>query len=294
MIFKTATLFKIATVCTDIEALRETVDIEESIVEAKQGNFVYAWARAVTANVPNGNADIFPLDEIKKAYKTFEGRNMFLDHDTDSVAKAVGKIVAAKLIHDEEEDQFYVGCLLKVCRDTHPLIAANLENGIIDSVSMGASVEVCECNVPGCGCIAKDPEEFCSHLKTLGRIDPKTGVKHCSINKGITFTELSFVSVPADYTAKIKKVFEKAKAFVKTASMLIKSTYKIELEYTAEDKKEIPLHIAYLNYASKNLTADKFFTLNKYNVKDNTLTIDITSNKTSIKDITEDIESILI
>ena len=117
------------------------------IVEQKDPRFLYAIARAVTADIPNKNKDMFPLDEIKRAYTTFIGRNIFLDHNTTSVRNAVGKIIAAEL-REDEEGQTYVACLFKIDRELHPDIARKIENGIIDSVSMGANVQQTTCVFP--------------------------------------------------------------------------------------------------------------------------------------------------
>lgn len=134
------------------------------IVEQKDPRFVYAIARAVTADVPNKNHDLFPLDEIKRAYTTFIGRNIFLDHNTKSVRNAVGKIIAAEL-REDEEGHTYVACLFKIDRELHPDIARKIENGIIDSVSMGANVQNTCCNK--CGNKAAREADFCLVPGTL-------------------------------------------------------------------------------------------------------------------------------
>lgn len=169
------------------------------IVEQKDPRFVYAIARAVTADVPNKNRDMFPLDEIKRAYTTFIGRNIFLDHNTKSVRNAVGKIIAAEL-REDEEGQTYVACLFKIDRELHPDIAHKIENGIIDSVSMGANLHHVECS--RCHHFATKESEFCDHLRNLGMYSDVYSISH-----GVEFTELSLVSVPADPTAKMHKVF---------------------------------------------------------------------------------------
>ncbi len=187
------------------------------IVEQKDPRFVYAIARAVTADVPNKNWDYFPLEEIKKSYQTFIGRNIFLDHNTSSVRNAVGKIIAAEL-REDEEGHTYVACLFKVDRQIHPDIAMKIENGIIDSVSMGSNVQEARCSVTGCNCRAHREAEFCEHLRNLGQyIDQYTGDRNYSINIGLDFTELSLVSVPADPTAKMHKVFNEHSNLTKTA-----------------------------------------------------------------------------
>lgn len=181
----------------------------EKIAAKKDDNFVYFWTRAVSAGVPNLNCDIFPEDELKVAYPTFIGRGLYLDHNAQSVANAVGKVFDAKLLEDptatEEEGRIYVGCLCGVDKTTHPDIAAKIAHGVIDSVSMGASVAQAECSI--CGKVCSTPEEFCVHLQNQGKVDPETGKKCCSINRGVSFTELSLVSVPADPMAKMQQVF---------------------------------------------------------------------------------------
>lgn len=179
------------------------------IVEQKDPRFVYAIARAVTADVPNKNRDMFPLDEIKRAYTTFIGRNIFLDHNTKSVRNAVGKIIAAEL-REDEEGQTYVACLFKIDRELHPDIAHKVENGIIDSVSMGANLHHVECS--RCHHLATKESEFCDHLRNLGMYSDVYSISH-----GVEFTELSLVSVPADPTAKMHKVFNMHNGLEKVA-----------------------------------------------------------------------------
>ena len=179
------------------------------IVEQKDPRFVYAIARAVTADVPNKNRDMFPLEEIKRAYTTFIGRNIFLDHNTKSVRNAVGKIIAAEL-REDEEGQTYVACLFKIDRELHPDIAHKVENGIIDSVSMGANLHHVECS--RCHHFATKESEFCDHLRNLGMYSDVYSISH-----GVEFTELSLVSVPADPTAKMHKVFNMHNGLEKVA-----------------------------------------------------------------------------
>ena len=179
------------------------------IVEQKDPRFLYAIARAVTADVPNKNKDMFPLEEIKRAYTTFIGRNIFLDHNTKSVRNAVGKIIAAEL-REDEEGHTYVACLFKIDRELHPDIARKIENGIIDSVSMGANVSSTQC--VKCHNVAHSANEFCEHQK-----NPILYPDYYAINTGVEFTELSLVSVPADPSAKMHKVFDAHTGMTKTA-----------------------------------------------------------------------------
>ena len=194
------------TIAKDVPEVSHTAD---KISAKKDDNFVYFWTRAVSADVPNLNSDLFPLDELKKAYPTFIGRGLYMDHNAQSVANAVGKVFDAKLLEDptatEEEGRYYVGCLCGVDKTTHPDIAAKVAHGVIDSVSMGASCGSCQCNI--CNRVCHTPEEFCVHLQHQGQIDPETGKKCISINRDVNFSELSLVGVPADPMAKMQQVF---------------------------------------------------------------------------------------
>ena len=193
-------------IAKDVPEVSHTAD---KISAKKDDNFVYFWTRAVSADVPNLNSDLFPLDELKKAYPTFIGRGLYMDHNAQSVANAVGKVFDAKLLEDptatEEEGKYYVGCLCGVDKTTHPDIAAKVAHGVIDSVSMGASCGSCQCNI--CNRVCHTPEEFCVHLQHQGQIDPETGKKCISINRDVNFSELSLVGVPADPMAKMQQVF---------------------------------------------------------------------------------------
>ena len=217
-----------------VASIKELAKVEPSIektastiVAKKDDNFLYFWAHAVTASddpqnpIANKNGDIFTLEECRKAYPTFIGRNLHLDHDTSSVAKAVGKVFDAKLLHDplarDGKGEYYIGCLCGVDKVAHPDIAMKVAHGVIDSVSMGASVTSNTCTI--CGCEATTPEMFCKHLNNLGRIDPETGKMCTAINHGVQFVELSLVGTPADPEALMQQVFaaETPKGLEKTA-----------------------------------------------------------------------------
>lgn len=205
-------------------AIRVTASITEPtrqafstrVVDLDDPRFVYAVCRAVTADCPNKNGDMFTSAELKKAYPSFVGCNLFLDHRTTSVRDAVGKVVAAEYIeNDPNSEHPYVATLIKIDAVNRPDIASMVKTGTIDSVSMGASVQESTCSI--CGNTASRKEDFCIHLQpqNIGRIDNETGKVCCSINSGVEFTELSLVSVPADPTARMHQVFAEAQGNMK-------------------------------------------------------------------------------
>lgn len=172
--------------------------------------FIYLRTRAVSAGEyhgANANGDFFPEEELKKSYKTFISRGVYLNHDSDDPRKAVG-IVLDAIWHDTGK---YVECLLAVDKSTD--IAHNIEQGIADSTSMGCMVSECECSV--CHKVAHTDLEYCDHLKSyMGK--EYNGQKVYSINKGLNFYDESIVSVPADSSAKIlERIASKQDSFEK-------------------------------------------------------------------------------
>lgn len=174
-------------------------------------NFVYFRCRAISADVPNGNGDMFPEKELKAAYKTFIGVGMYKDHDSDSVDKSVGKVLWAEWVPEGK----YVECYCCVDKMLAPELARRIEMGEASTVSMGCMVGEAECSVPGCGNIAHNAMELCEHMVPGRGMKGKRnheGKVAYEINRLLQFTELSLVTVPADPTAKIFEVYAAHKA----------------------------------------------------------------------------------
>lgn len=192
------------------------------ILEPKNNEFVYIRARAISSmetNGPNGNFDSFPWRELQASYETFVGKNLFLNHESDSPIKSVGKIIDSTLIEDPETNEKYVECIAKIDKRLHPEIARMVETGVLNTVSMGCSCDESTCSVCGTK-LHSDADEKCEHLSALGlgkqyiaevdfpEFNIKQGdkIKAYAINSGINFNELSIVNVPADSKAIIKTV----------------------------------------------------------------------------------------
>jgi len=187
-------------------------------VEPYNKDFLYFSARAVSAYETSGfneNGDAFLWDELLKSYKTFIGKNLFLDHDT-SPLNTVGKVIDAYPV-DEKDGEKYVECLCKVDKIAFPSLARNIETGVLNSVSMGASVDKSTCSV--CGhYIESEISPRCEHMLKLKNefvatwdfpkafITKGRPIKAFFINEGVRFTELSIVTNPADFGALVKKV----------------------------------------------------------------------------------------
>ncbi len=159
-------------------------------------NFLYVRARAVTADEANNNGDFFSTAELEKSYKTFIGRGVYLNHNSDFAENSVGIILDA-VWHPKEK---YIECLMAIDRKNNADVVAKIENGIVNSVSMGCMVQEARCSI--CGNIATREEEYCEHLAGyMGR--EYDGMPVYAINEGCNFYELSLVATPADESCHI-------------------------------------------------------------------------------------------
>jgi len=187
----------------------------------KEGEFIYFATKAIAADIPNGNGDFFPWDHLLESYQTFIGRNLFLNHDSSSPRNAIGKVLDAYPVVDKDTGERYIECLAKIDAVANPDLARQVSTGILDACSMGCSVESSTCSI--CGhVIYSDQERKCHHM-SKGLLKEYTTeidlpeykivkgqrIKAFAINRGLNFTELSVVNVPAWDNAKIVQVIAK-------------------------------------------------------------------------------------
>ena len=170
--------------------------------------YVYAVSRAISSRV-NANYDGWPVDQIKKSYKTFIGRPIYVEHNNSDPERARGVILDAvyresKLASGITDGSVY--CLMEVDADNFPKLANAIMEGQLNAVSMGADVEGTQCSA--CGKYASKPAEYCAHIPRLkGRTVTvyKQGKRIESLVYEScikpNFFELSFVFDPADESA---------------------------------------------------------------------------------------------
>ena len=172
--------------------------------------YLYTVVRAISARV-NQNYDGWPSDELKKSYRTFIGKPVFVNHENHDPTKARGVVVAARYV--ENGPDRYIEVVQEVDAERFPKLAHEIKTGGLDSVSMGAEAGFTICSY--CHNRATDLHDMCDHVqnhkgKTLSRLDRKTGKREEvlvfeSCHK-ISFFELSYVFEPADETAVASKV----------------------------------------------------------------------------------------
>lgn len=109
----------------------EDFDIKQDMQEHPDN--LYVKALAIVADEPNDNGDFFSTEELKKAYHTFVGCPLFVNHKNDDVEEARGTIVYAEW-SDEENGIVIIG---RVDAKAYPKLARGISEGYIAGVSMG-------------------------------------------------------------------------------------------------------------------------------------------------------------
>lgn len=174
-------------------------------------DYVYVVVRALTADKPNSNGDCFPHEELirldavlqRPVYASFIGKGVYINHQhTDDPRYAKGIILDSRYVQGNADDK-YVELLLGVDKQKDPVFARDVERGLINKFSMGASVQFTKCSV--CSNEARRKEEFCEHIAKhkMREVKAEDGSKKLAYELcyGVTYNELSAVADPADETA---------------------------------------------------------------------------------------------
>jgi hypothetical protein len=175
--------------------------------------YVYVVVRALTADKPNSNGDCFPHDELvrldpvlhRPVYASFIGKGVYINHQhTDDPRYAKGIILDSRYVEGNKEDK-YVELLLGIDKQKDPIFARDVERGLINKFSMGASVQFTKCSV--CQNEARRKEEFCEHIAKhkMRSVKAQDGSEKLAYELcyGVTYNEISAVSDPADETAQL-------------------------------------------------------------------------------------------
>lgn len=174
--------------------------------------YLYVRSRAISSRC-NDNFDMFPAEEIAKAYKTFIGKPVFVNHHNEDHRRARGVILDAVLHRDVNPDgspDTWAEVLHEVDALKFPMLAKAILAGEVNRTSMGCDVSISKCSV--CDNEATSPLEYCAHIpgKKGKRIvqagSGKPGEREArlvfEICSGLSFFENSLlVEPPADPTA---------------------------------------------------------------------------------------------
>ena len=127
--------------------------------EFKPG-FLYTQVRAISARI-NQNFDGWPSAELKKAYRTFIGKPVFVNHQNFDPEKARAKVVASRYV--EAGNDKYIETVMEIDARRFPKLAQVIKDGSLDSVSMGVEAGFTICSV--CNNKAVDTPDFCNHVR---------------------------------------------------------------------------------------------------------------------------------
>lgn len=158
----------------------------------------WRWVCSDTGLRPykNSNGDIFPEEELLKAYKNWVGRPLCVDHKSSSVDAIRGIILDT--YYDRSLKRVIALCALD--KVTYPDLAKKVSLGYSTCVSMGTAVGKAICS--DCGNVARTEHDFCVHMRN----------KSCygEINIDLQPIELSIVVNGADPQAKIRTIIAAA------------------------------------------------------------------------------------
>ena len=178
-------------------------------------DYIFVVYRAVTQDVPNGNGDAFPREELlswnkfekKPVYRTFEFKPKHVNHQADDPRLARGVVVDCHFNEEDPADCF-VELLIAVDTKKDPILAKGIMDGILLTVSMGCDALRTECNV--CDNVAYSDKDYCKHIKPGNRMkehvaangEKKLAYERCY---DVTFQEISNVDDPADKKADLQE-----------------------------------------------------------------------------------------
>jgi hypothetical protein len=146
----------------------------------------------------NCNGDIFPEEELIKAYKKWKEKPLCIDHKSSSVDHTRGFIVDT--YYDRNLKRVVALCALD--KKNFPDLARKVATRMQTSVSMGTAVGKAICS--DCATVARVESDFCDHMRR----------KTCygEINIDLNPIELSIVVNGADPKAHIKHIIAAANA----------------------------------------------------------------------------------
>lgn len=144
----------------------------------------------------NSNGDIFPEEELVKAYKKWVHKPLCIDHKSSSVDHVRGFIVDT--YYDRNLKRVIALCALD--KHNYPDLARKVATGYSNCVSMGTAVGRAICS--DCATVARTENDFCDHMRR----------KSCygEINIDLNPLELSIVVNGADPRASIKHIIAAA------------------------------------------------------------------------------------
>lgn len=178
----------------------------------------------------NSNGDIFPEEELVRAYKKWKDKPLCIDHKSNSVDHVRGFIVDT--YYDRALKRVVALCALD--KAGFPQLARQVSTGMSNCVSMGTAVGKAICTESGCHRVARTESDFCNHMRS------KSG--YGEINIDLNPLELSIVVNGADPKANIKNIIAAANTMNTYLENRSKQLAKLaDLKFSAQFNVSDPL-----------------------------------------------------
>jgi hypothetical protein len=176
-------------------------------IEANIENFIYLKSRILTCDEPNGNGDFLPSEEVKKSYKTFIGKIVDYNHNTNQI---LGKIIDADYIEGKNGEHDSVDIICKIDKSVYPEYISRIISGDLCQMSMEAYAENAQCGFCGERFQFAEP---CEHIKSSmnKKLVADSGEEKLvyRIDLDLTFVGAGIVENPADKKAQMQTVLAK-------------------------------------------------------------------------------------
>ena len=198
----------------------------------------------------NSNGDIFPEEELVRAYKKWVGKPLCVDHKSSSVEHVRGFIVDTH--YDRALKRVVALCALD--KAGYPQLARQISTGMSNCVSMGTAVGKAICS--DCARVARTEADFCDHMRR----------KSCygEINIDLNPIELSIVMNGADQKATIKHIIAAANSmntYLDNKQLelqkLAQQTFTANLNFDTGDNTDSGNKITNVSVKSKDLETFK-------------------------------------
>lgn len=111
----------------------------------------------------NDNGDCWERQQLLNDFGTFRNASVYVEHNQDPI-HAKGKVF--DVVAREMDDTVLVDVLFGI-QKRHTDLVANIEAGILNTVSMGCSTAFTKCSC--CGNIAHTENDYCVHIKNQKR-----------------------------------------------------------------------------------------------------------------------------
>jgi hypothetical protein len=219
-----------------------------------KGGGTWKWMSNDSSIKPykNSNGDIFPEEELVKAYRKWVGKPLCVDHKSSSVEHVRGFIVDT--YYDRNLKRVVALCALD--KAGYPQLARQISTGVSNCVSMGTAVGKAICS--DCARVARTEADFCDHMRR----------KSCygEINVDLNPIELSIVVNGADPRANIKHIIAAANTMntyldnkQEELKKLAEQTYTANISFNVDggDLGVAPTKVTQVNVTSKDLESFK-------------------------------------